>query len=303
MTALQLDDDDTALTVHYGEVALLRYVYRPDDAQRESPRPYLHPLRTLAGDAVTIYRPHDHVWHKGLALSLPNVGEANFWGGVTWVRGEGYQQLPNNGSMRHVAFDAATADGDVLVEERLDWVTQDDVPWCREQRRLQVTVEAGADAWVLGFATRIENVSASTIVMGSPTTEGRPDAGYGGLFWRGPRSFTGGVVHVPSGSGKDELMGVRTDWMGFTGVHDGLVRPSTIVMVDAAENPGHPTQWFVRSTPFAALCPAPFFDTEVPIEPGAALSLRYAVVIADGDGSRAATWADAGRTALARWAG
>jgi Family of unknown function (DUF6807) len=303
MTALLLDDDDTALTVHYGDVELLRYVYRPDDAQLESPRPYVHPLRTLAGDSVTVYRPHDHVWHKGLALSLPNVGDQNFWGGVTWVRDEGYRQLPNNGTMRHVAFDTATVAGEVLVDERLDWVTEDALPWCTESRRLQVAVEADSDAWVLGFATRFENVSGRTIVMGSPTTEGRPNAGYGGLFWRGPRSFTGGVVHVPAGSGKDELMGVRTDWMGFTGVHDGLVRPSTIVMVDAPDNPGHPTQWFVRSTPFAALCPAPFFDTEAPIEPGAALSLRYAVVIADGDGSRAATWADAGRTALARWAG
>ena len=26
------------------------------------------PVRTLRGDLVTLYRPHDHVWHKGIAL-------------------------------------------------------------------------------------------------------------------------------------------------------------------------------------------------------------------------------------------
>jgi hypothetical protein len=127
--------------------------------------------------------------------------------------------------------------------------------------------------------------------MGSPTTQGRPHAGYGGLFWRGPRSFTGGTVTVPEGSGGDELMGLRTPWMAFSGVHDGHGHTSTIVMVDAPTNAGHPTRWFVRATPFAALCPAPFFDTELTVPPGEAVGLRYAVVIADGDGSRAAHWA------------
>ncbi len=41
----------------------------------------------LAGDTVPLFRPHDHVWHKGIAWSLPHVGEHNFWGGPTYVHG------------------------------------------------------------------------------------------------------------------------------------------------------------------------------------------------------------------------
>ncbi|MBV7700273.1 DUF6807 family protein [Streptomyces sp. TRM70350] len=42
-------DTRNALTVHGGPTELLRYVYRPDTPELESPRPYLHPLRTRSG--------------------------------------------------------------------------------------------------------------------------------------------------------------------------------------------------------------------------------------------------------------
>lgn len=307
VSALRLADDGTALSVHDGQTELLRYVYEPRDAQVESPRPYVHPLRTLSGDETTLYRPHDHVWHKGLSLSLPNIGTGsgteNFWGGVTWVRDQGYRQLPNNGSMHHVGFDRAAAGPEgAAIDERLVWVTQSGRTLFEEQRRLAVWMRRQAQAWVLGFATRLVNVAGVGVSIGSPTTQGRPNAGYGGLFWRGPRSFTGGTVHVPAGSGGDELMGVRAAWLGFSGVHDGHGRSSTLVMIDAPGNVTHPTPWFVRTTPFAAACPAPFFDTERPIDPGAALELRYAVVVADGAGHAAATrWAALGAEILEQW--
>jgi hypothetical protein len=258
-------------------------VYRPWDPQLESPRPYFHPVRTLAGDEVTLYRPHDHVWHKGIAWSLPNVGPANFWGGTTYRRGPGYVQLDNDGAMRHRSFTALACTPSVArVAHDLDWVTQRGETWFVEERSFAVRVRGAA--WALAFGTRFTNVSGREITIGSPTTEGRDNAGYGGLFWRGPRSFTGGTVYVPGRPpGGDELMGVRAPWLAFTGRHDGHGRGSTLVFVDVEGNLGHPTRWFVRSTPFACVCPAPFFHTEVPMVSGATLALRYAVVVADGD--------------------
>lgn len=81
-------------------------------------------------------------------------------------------------------------------------------------------------------------------------------------------------------------MGVRAPWMAFAGRHDEHDRSSTLVFVDAPDNPGHPTRWFVRTGTFGCVCPAPFFGEEVPAEPGATLSYRYAVVIADRDRER-----------------
>lgn len=301
--SLSLVTEPEELIVRHGERELLRYVYVPHDAQRESPRPYFHPLRTLAGDLVSLYRPHDHVWHKGIALSLPNVGDANFWGGVTYLRDQGYVQLPNDGAMVHTGFDVLEADDQgVRVQERLIWVTQQGEHWFTEVRSIAVTADESAGAWTLAFATTFRNVSGAEVVMGSPTTQGRENAGYGGLFWRGPRSFTGGRVYVPGRQGGDELMGVRAPWLAFAGDHDEKTGSSTLVFVEASENRDSPAKWFVRSTPFAAVCPAPFFDVEVPVADGESLSYAYAVVVADGDSglSGAEALAKIGEQALIR---
>ena len=99
-------------------------------------------LRTRDGRDVTAYRPDDHVWHKGLSLALPVVGAHNFWGGPTYVRGEGYVQLANNGAQVHTSFAASdtpiaeAAGGIARLDERLDWVTEQGETLLREARTI-----------------------------------------------------------------------------------------------------------------------------------------------------------------------
>ena len=283
MTELRVTAARNALTVATGDVDLCTYVYVSDVAQRESPRPYLHPLRTLAGDVVSLYRPHDHVWHKGISLALPNVGEGNFWGGPTYVRDQGYVQLPNNGSQVHDGFDAVdVTDGEARIEQRLRWITEQGGQWLTERRRLVFAVLPDADAWTLTFETALTNTRGAVIDFGSPTTEGRADAGYAGLFWRGPRSFNRGTILASQGPGGPEMMGERSRWLAYVGRHDEVDATSTLVFVDADSNPGHPTKWFVRDVPYACVCPAPFFDEIHPLAADDTLTLRYTVVVADG---------------------
>ncbi|HYO20725.1 MAG TPA: PmoA family protein [Dermatophilaceae bacterium] len=299
------DLDWSVQVAHHGQ-DLLTYVYAPDDVQLESPRPYFHPLHTLGGDLVTLFRPHDHVWHKGIAWSLPDVGPHNFWGGPNYVRDQGYVQLANDGSMDHDRFTAIdVADDRVEVGHELVWHAQpaaDETAGkeiVREVRGFAVTVPAD-DAWVLTFSSTMTNVSGEQLDIGSPTTHGRENAGYGGLFWRGPRSFTGGTILAPGYAGGEEVRGTRAEWMGFTGQQDGTASHSTLVMVDDTANPQHPPQWFMRNEWFAGVNPAPFFSEEVPFGPGETLQFRYAVVIADGpaDPDRGQKLADLGRAAL-----
>ncbi|MFI5913051.1 PmoA family protein [Dactylosporangium sp. NPDC051541] len=289
-----------SVTVSAGGVALFTYVYRPDTPTLESPKPYLHPIRTRAGDVVSLFRPHDHVWHKGIAWSLPHVGEHNFWGGPTYVPGRFYVQLANNGRAEHVHLEELEADDDAArLRHRLDWTAQAGDPVITEERRLSARL-IDDDTWVLCFATAMRNVSGATLAFGSPTTKGRENAGYGGLFWRGPRSFTGGTLQSPDGTGGDELRGTRAEWFAFRGRHDGTDRASTIVMVDDRDNPRHPPQWFARTEQFACLNPAPFFSEELDLPYGDTLAFRYAVVVAAGDRGEAGTkaLAEHGRAAL-----
>ncbi|MFV2143575.1 PmoA family protein [Isoptericola sp. G70] len=327
--SVTLNSDRSAMTGSRGDVDLFTYVYRPDDVAYESPRPYLHPLRTRDGAVVSAYRPWDHVWHKGIAWSLPHVGPWNFWGGPNYVHAEqGYVDLHNDGSMEHEQF---TAVGPCGFVEELSWRTpattgpdgsavRGDVV-VREERTVQVLLpESTPDAWVLTFTSVMTNVSDGALDIGSPTTNGRENAGYGGLFWRGPRSFTGGRVLLPGEDGAgtvadaEDARGLRAEWLGFVGRHDGAApgavradeqqggsRASTVLMVDPGTNPGGTPQWFVRSEPFACVCPAPFFSEEVPFPADATLRFTYAVVIADGesDGARAVELAALGRQVLA----
>jgi hypothetical protein len=276
---------DSSLRVTWRGRELLRYVYRPRESQVESPRPYLHPIRTIGGRLVTIYRPHDHVWHKGLSLALSNAGPDNFWGGPTYLRSlGGYAQLPNNGSQRHERFEVLNAgDSTLRCIQRLRWVAQDGREVFAERRSLSVTVLPVRSAWRLDFATDLHNVGGEPIELGSPQTEGRDGAAYSGLFWRGPRSFSGGVVRIPDTTGADDLNNARSPWLAFVGHHDGDGSASTVLFVDDGANPTHPTSWFVRSEVYAVVCPAPFSQQVYTLSPDDTLQLRYAVVIADGD--------------------
>jgi hypothetical protein len=218
--------------------------------------------------------------------------------------------LDNNGAMTHESFTGIDQSGaGITASESLTWTSQEGAPVIAESRRFSIQLlddEAGsgtAGAYAILFETRMINISGTDIQIGSPTTEGRDNAGYGGLFWRGPRSFTGGEFRSRDAAGNDEFMGTRSPWIAFTGKHDVTCRSSTIAFVEDPTNPGAPNQWFARSSMFACLGSAPFFSAEVPLREGVPLTYRYAVVIADGgaDAPRAAALAAAAGTALGSW--
>jgi hypothetical protein len=171
-----------------------------------------------------------------------------------------------------------------------------------EQRALTVALLPALDAWVLGWSSRLTNVSGVPIEMGSPTTEGRDNAGYGGLFWRGPRSFTGGDLIGSDGTTGEDVRGTRGPWAGFSGKHDAVDASSTVVFVDRTPHQDFDTKWFARSEPFACLNPAPFFDRVRVVDVAETIELRHAVVIADGesDTDRMALLADAANAATSR---
>ncbi|MFI6348222.1 PmoA family protein [Streptomyces sp. NPDC050560] len=273
---------------------LFAYVYRPE-AAFEAPKPYLHPLRTLSGALVTDYRPNDHRWHKGVQLTASHLSGQNLWGGNTYVHGEGYLKLPERvGSMAHVSFDEVAAEGDgAVIAERLTWHPFDGSRWAEEVRRIEVRdVDPEAGSWSFTWSFAVTNVRDEPLRFGSPTTHGRPAAGYTGLLWRGPRAFRDGSVFTADEEGP-ELMGRQAPWLAYSGEHDGRDGHATLVFEHAAGNDHagekgtHPAHWFVRNDPFAAVAPSFAFHEELVLEPGDTLAREYRVVVADGAWDRA----------------
>ncbi|WP_406433207.1 PmoA family protein [Streptomyces sp. NBC_00631] len=270
---------------------ILRYVYRPDPEAYEARKPYAHPVRTLAGRTVTGYRPSDHRWHKGLQMTASHLSGQNFWGGNTYVHGEGYQVLPERvGSMRHDGFtEFAVADDRLAVTERLTWVEHGGAEWAREVRGLTVhSVDERAGAWALDWSIHLTNIRDEPLTFGSPTTAGREMAGYTGLQWRGPRDFTGGTAFGPDTvTGAEKLMGTQGPWLACTTEHDEVDGHSTIVFAHAPENLDprtaiHESHWFVRAEPIPTAAFSWAFFEEFALPPGESFTYRYRIVFADG---------------------
>ncbi|MDG9725156.1 MULTISPECIES: PmoA family protein [unclassified Streptomyces] len=286
--------DHIAVTAPNG-TEILRYVYRPDPEPFESRKPYAHPVRTLAGRTVTGYRPSDHRWHKGLQMTASHLSGQNFWGGNSYVHGEGYLPLPERiGSMRHDGFPGFKVEDDLLaITENLTWIENGGAEWAREERGLTVhSVDEEAGAWALDWTIRLTNTRPESLVFGSPTTAGREMAGYTGLQWRGSRDFTGGDVFAQdtdanAGVGAGELMGTRSPWLAFTTEHDDVDAHSTLVFAHAPGNLDeqtaiHPSHWFVRAEPIPTVAFSWAFFEEFELPPGESFAYRYRVVVADG---------------------
>jgi hypothetical protein len=283
------------VVARYGAQPLFEYVYRPTTPALESPKPYLHPMHTLGGNCVTGFRPHDHTWHHGLAMTSAHLslGDAegpaeNFWGGATYVRDQGYVQLDNNGRIEHVGWDGMDCDGArATLREHLRWVAHDGVAWLDERREIGIgEVNTAESFWRLDYASTLVNVARQPLFFGSPTTAGREMAGYGGLFWRGPRSFLGGRILAAGGLEGPDVMGQPAAWLSFTGAHDGSGDRSTLVFVDQPGNPRYPNKWFARNDPYSGASFAFAFDEEYVLAPGASLAVQYRLLIADGAWSR-----------------
>ncbi|MBA2294231.1 MAG: PmoA family protein [Actinobacteria bacterium] len=285
---LLADTADECVEVLWGQLPLFTYVYRVDAPRSESPKPYLHPVRTLSGDVITGFRPEDHVWHKGVQMTAPNLSGQNFWGGGTYVHGSGYVDLPNNGTMEHVEWKELETDGTAArLVERLTWRTAAGEVWIEERRTIEVPrVDSSAGVYQLSFTFQLRNLASHDLVFASPAIEGRPDAGYGGLFWRGPDSFVGGRIIAAGGLGGTDIMGSRAQWLAFTGCHDSGSL-STLIFIDDTTNLRYPTEWFVRTSPIACVSPALAFSERLTLPAADELTFRHALVVAAGDVGRA----------------
>lgn len=276
------------LRISYHDSPLLHYVYVPDVPGLESPRPYIHPLYSLNGHLVTDFRPADHPWHHGLSMTLAYLSGENFWGGPTYLREAGYQQLANNGQQIHqrwlsIQQDELTASW----EHQLLWQSAKKQDLLHETRRIRIDLIHHSEGyWCLTWHSQFENVSGQPLELGSPGTQGRAKGGYGSLFWRGPQSFRAGQILLAGGgrsSDDDEsLMGAKAAWLAYIN-HPSSEHRSSLIFVDQPGNPRYPNPWFLRAGSTPMVCFALHYEDVYMLDPGEIVTLEYQVIIADGN--------------------
>ncbi|MFF3505100.1 PmoA family protein [Streptomyces sp. NPDC003247] len=247
-----------------------RYVTRPELPARLSPRPYLHPVTTLAGTAVTELSPADHTHHLGVGVAVPDVEGHNFWGGRTYVRDRGPTELDNHGAQRHTGFQLRDPDG--FVEE-LRWVAAG-AELLRERRTVAATGLTDT-AWALDFTFSLTNVTAEPVTIGSPATNGRPGAAYGGFFWRARKEASAPDVFTAAAEGETGVHGHRADWLALAGADWTLVFAGA---TDATRR----DPWFVRTAEYPGVGSSLASAERLAIPPGDTAVRRIVTVVADG---------------------
>ena len=248
-----------------------------DLPRTSSPRPHLHPVRTLGGALTTDTGPLDHPHHHGVGMAVADLAGTTYWGGRTYVRGEGSTALPNHG--RQVVL--AQRDDPFGVEQRIAWFDEHDERQGVEERR-ERTRPHGA-GWVLSWRTRL--VPDRDLSVGSPATNGRPGAFYGGWFWRTP--FATATAATADGAGVEHAHGSTSPWLLV--VTDAVAGAGPRVSLLAVQR-REPRPWFVRTEGYVGFGPALAVTGRLAVTPAQPLVEEVDVLVSDLalDGAQAA---------------
>jgi len=257
-------------TLRVGEVPVATYVEGSTLNPTLSPRPYLHPVRTLAGTPVTDAQPADHPWHLGISVAIQDVDGWNFWGGPTYVRGQDYVWRDDHGRVDHDDFPRAETTG---FDERLRWVTPPGELVLTEHRH--VRARPADEGWELELATKLTNATGREVLVGSPATNGRKGTGYGGLFWRLPRS-QGPRVRTQDAAGEVDVHGSRSPWLSWTDPAAGF----TLVFTRLQRDPADP--WFVRVAEYPGMGMQLAARDPLALSIGGSVTRGWRVLLADG---------------------
>jgi hypothetical protein len=265
---------------------------------RDSPKPYLHPLRSAQGTVVTRGWPmvkdipgesRDHPHHRAMFFAHGDINGVDFWGegepsrASQTAHGQFYssEELPKGrtvfrqldeatGNIIRAEFDLVGPDGRVMGEETQEYAFSGD----ESTRTIDCAFTLTANHGPLKLGDTKEGTFAIRVVKALEAPPG----------------------HMLSSEGKvgeKEIWGKRADWVDYSGTVAG--ETLGIAIFDNPGNIKHPTYWHARAYGLFAVNPFgehdfyndPKRDGSVTIQAGDALTLLYRVLIHHGNASEA----------------
>ena len=249
---------------------------------RSQDKPYFHPLRTPRGYDLTLERPGDHPWHRGLWFSWKDINGVNYW-----------EEDPKKG----------VAEGRSIIEA-VDIETMEDFsaeitisisyeekgkPVLTEVRVLSVSSPFERDDYTINWHQTFTAQKGIQLYLEKPAKHGGVEwGGYAGLSFRAAASLTGHRFLASNGwTNEDNLTGYgeKAVWMDLTAKVDGTEKAHNIglTIFDHPENPRYPSPWYIW---FAAgqhtfFTPSLLFDGPKHLNVSDSFSLRYLTLIHD----------------------
>jgi hypothetical protein len=302
--ALRAGDEPVKLTRHGDRIDVLiagkpftTYYFGAD-----SPKPYMHPLRSAQGTIVTRGWPmvkdipgesHDHPHHRAMFFTHGDINGIDFWaegaptqaqqtakgkvytsedlpkGRTVFTKLEEMKSSGDSGSIR-AEFNLVGPDGKAIGGETQTYVIRGD-----EHERIidcEFTIQAREMALKMGDTK--EGTFAIRVV-------------------KALEEPTGHMLNSNGAMGEKEIWGKRADWVDYSG--DVAGESLGIAIFDNPANPKHPTYWHARGYGLFAVNPFgehdyyndPKRDGSITIQAGESLTFRYRVVIHHGNAAEA----------------
>jgi LacI family transcriptional regulator len=248
----------------------------------QSPRPHLHPVRTLQGRLMTVSNPVDHRHHFGASLTVPDVNGTSYWGGRTFVEGQGPTLLANHGLQVIRGVDAVET-GRELAED-LVWRDQDRRDLLNERRRLGAFLLPDGEGWGLAWRSSLM-ADFVDLTIASPAVHGRAGAGYGGFFWRLPTPDETRIL-VEDGTGESAAHGSTSPFVIVQRRHDEDW--TSLILLQDREVQGRIDPWFVRVQDYVGAASSLAWDAVREVPRGGSLEVDVTAGLLD----RQATAAD-----------
>lgn len=286
------------IAVELGGKPFTTYYFGP-----ESPKPYLHPLRSAEGAIITRGYPMvknipgehtDHPHHRAMFFAHGDIDGIDFWGEGTPSKaqqtagGKFYssEALPKGRTVfRKLEEMKSRADSGIL-RALFDLVGPDGKAIGSEAQ--EYTFRGDDSSRIIDCAFTI------TANQGTPLKMG--DTKEGTFAIRVARALEKPSVNMLNSEGKvgeKEIWGKRADWVDYSGSVSG--EDLGVAIFDNPANVKHPTYWHARDYGLFAVNPFgehdfyndPKRDGSVTIPAGQSLTLRYRVFIHHGDAAKA----------------
>jgi hypothetical protein len=246
------------------DVTLWKYVYGG------KPKPYFHPICTPSGHVLTLFEPHDHVWHRGLWFTIKFVNGENFWEEHEPYGTQQTSELP------HVEI---MDDGSIGVSTMLEWIRPNSSEAVLLEDRAFSWIPVSEDAYALEFDTVLTATQPVTLDRTPFTTWG----GYGGLTFRGNRNWQQTRLLFADGGTSDRPTPYRSEWCDLSGKLDGGKDLSGgIAIFDYPENPNHPVPWYGSTGAGHYFNAAFLFEEPMELDEDDELYFHYRVLVHDG---------------------
>jgi len=269
-----------------------------------APKPYLYPLRSAEGIIVTRGFPmvtsipgesRDHPHHRSMFFAHGDINGVDFWGEAQFqaqaavkIRGKTYTSEdfpkgrtvfskiedstggPDSGTLRAV-FSLLGPNGQVMGSETQEYTFRGD----ESTRTIDCTFTLTADH---GIPLKMGDTKEGTFAI---------------RVIRNLQEPAVKMLNSEGGDGEKNIWGKRANWVDYSGVVGG--ERIGIAIFDNPHNIKHPTYWHARGYGLFAVNPFgehdfyndPKRDGSVTIAVGDSLTLRYRVLIHDGDAAEA----------------